>query len=393
MTLFSHVSMAASDTVTAVGDEFDVDPHPAKINLSAGVYLDDEGQLPQLACVAAAEALLLAAPKPKDYLPIDGTPAFKEAVQTLLFGRDHAFVASGRVTVVQTLGSSGALKVGADLLKRIKQAAVVLVGDPGADHHREVFSGAGFDVRTYPYYNRLSHSVNFDALLDRLQSAPPGSIVVLQACDLTIEQWDQVIAVCRGSGLVPFLDFAYQGLGEGVSEDAVALRRFIDSGLDLLIATSFSHSFSVHGERVGALSVVCRTEDECRRVLSQLKINIRTNYSTPPTFGASLVTAVLNTPVLRSQWELELASMRGRLKRIREALVTKLHAAGVSGDLSYLLRQKGIFGHCGLTTPEIRRMRDESGVYGLANGRVCVSAINNGNIDAVVAALAKVMTH
>jgi len=399
MSLFTHLEMAPRDPILGISEQFNADPNPAKVNLGVGMYFDDNGKLPVLACVATAEKQLLQVPKSKGYLPIDGIAAYDKAVQGLVFGPDHALLKAARVATVQALGGTGGLKVGADLLKLIKPGAVALISDPTWDNHRGIFAGAGFDVQAYPYYDPHTRAVRFEAMLAALQNAPVGSVAVLHACchnptgcDLSPEQWDQVVKACQSAQLVPFLDMAYQGFGDGISEDAVALRRFIDSGMDLFIATSFSKNFSLYGERAGALSVVCSSADDCQRVLSQLKIVIRTNYSTPPTFGATVVATVLNTPELRAQWEEELAGMRERVRSTRETLAARLRAAGVSSDLSYITRQKGMFSYSGLTVSQMQRLRNEFGVYGLDSGRICVAAINSRNMEAVVAALAKVMT-
>jgi aromatic-amino-acid transaminase len=307
-------------------------------------------------------------------------------------------VTSGRVATVQALGGTGALKVGADFLKRFEPGARVLISDPSWENHRALFGSAGFEVASYPYYDAATGGIRFDAMLAALQAAAPGTIVALHACchnptgcDLLPEQWDRVAAVCAQRGLVPFLDMAYQGFGEGIAEDGAAVRCFLSRGLSFFVATSFSKSFSLYGERVGALSVVCGSAEEAARVLSQLKIVIRTNYSNPPTFGAQVVATVLTTPALRAMWEQELAGMRQRIRATREQLVAKLRAAGVAGDLDYITRQKGMFSYSGLSKEQMQRLRSEFGVYGLDSGRICVAAINSRNIDAVVAALARVM--
>jgi aromatic-amino-acid transaminase len=299
---------------------------------------------------------------------------------------------------VQALGGTGGLKVGADFLKRLAPNAVVLISDPSWENHRALFTNAGFEVGTYPYYDAAIRGIRFDAMLAALQAAKAGTIVVLHACchnptgcDLTRAQWAQVVDACRARGLVPFLDMAYQGFGDGIAEDGAVIGQFMAAGIDFFVSTSFSKSFSLYGERVGALSVVCADKDECTRVLSQLKIVIRTNYSNPPTFGAQVVAAVLTTPALRAQWESELAGMRERIRATRHALVAKLQAAGVKGDLAYITRQKGMFSYSGLSAAQMQRLRSEFGVYGVDSGRICVAAINSRNIDAVVAALAKLM--
>ena len=398
MSLFASVEMAPRDPILGLNEQFAADPNPAKVNLGVGVYFDEQGRLPVLACVAAAEQQLLAAPKAKNYLPIDGIAAYDRAVQGLVFGADSAAVAAGRVATVQALGGTGGLKVGADFLRRLQPGAAVLISDPSWENHRALFTQAGFAVSSYPYYDADTRAVRFPALLAALQGAAPGTIVVLHACchnptgcDLAPEQWQQVVDACRERGLVPFLDMAYQGFGDGIAEDGAVVARFLASGIGFFVSTSFSKSFSLYGERVGALSVVCASADEAARVLSQLKIVIRTNYSNPPTFGAQIVATVLTTPALRAQWEQELAGMRERIRAMRRALVEQLRAAGVTGGLDYITRQKGMFSYSGLGREQMLRLRREFGIYGLESGRICVAALNGGNVERVARAIAQVM--
>lgn len=396
--LFAAVEMAPRDPILGLNEQFNADTRTDKINLGVGVYFNDEGKLPVLRCVAAAEKLLLQTPKAKNYLPIDGIAAYDRAVQGLVFGADSDVVKAGRVATVQALGGTGGLKVGADFLRKLQPGAGVLISDPSWENHRALFTQAGFVVATYPYYDAASRGIRFDDMLAALRAAPAGTVVVLHACchnptgcDLSAAQWQQVAAACQSGGLVPFLDLAYQGFGDGIAEDGIAVRCFVATGMQFFVSTSFSKSFSLYGERVGALSVVCKDSDETSRVLSQLKIVIRANYSNPPTFGAHVVATVLITPELRAMWEAELAEMRERIRQTRHALVAKLQAAGVIGDLSYITRQKGMFSYSGLSKDQMQRLRSEFGVYGVDSGRICVAAINSRNIDAVAAALAKVM--
>ena len=397
-TIFTAVEMAPRDPILGLTEQFNADPNPAKVNLGVGVYFNDEGKLPVLRCVAEAEKQLLAAPKAKNYLHIDGIAAYDKAVQALVFGADSEALKSGRVATVQALGGTGGLKVGADFLRRLNPAAKVLISDPSWENHRALFTNAGFTVETYPYYDAATRGIRFDAMLAALQAAAPGTVVVLHACchnptgyDITPAQWAQVAAACQQAGLVPFLDMAYQGFGLGIQEDGDAVRCFMATGMNFFVSTSFSKSFSLYGERAGALSVMCGSSDEMARVLSQLKIVIRSNYSTPPTFGAQIVSMVLSSPELRAMWEAELGGMRDRIKTMRHALVAKLQAAGVKSDLSYITRQMGMFSYSGLTQAQMQRLRSEFGVYGLDSGRICVAAINSRNIDAVAGALAQVM--
>jgi aromatic-amino-acid transaminase len=398
MSLFSTVELAPRDPILGMTEQFNADPNPAKVNLGVGVYFDEQGKLPILQCVLAAEKQLAEAPKPKGYLPIDGIPAYDRAVQELVFGADCAALREGRVATVQTLGGTGGLKVGADFIKRLQPGAMVLISDPSWENHRALFVQAGFEVDTYPYYDAATRGIRFDAMLQALNAARPGTVVVLHACchnptgcDLSAEQWAQVVQAVKSRDLLAFLDMAYQGFGDGIVEDGAAVQQFLAAGLDFLVATSFSKSFSLYGERVGALSVVCASKDEAARVLSRLKVLIRGNYSNPPTHGAQVVTLVLTTPTLRRLWEDELAGMRRRIQQMREALVQRLAAAGVRQDMGFILRQKGMFSYSGLNVSQMQRLRSEFGVYGIDSGRICVAALNQRNLEPVAAAIAKVI--
>ena len=398
MSLFTALAMAPRDPILGLTEQFNADTHPAKVNLGVGVYNDDSGKLPLLQCVAQAERQMIDAAKAHGYLPIDGIKAYDEAVQALVFGADSEAVVSGRVVTVQAVGGTGGLKLGADFLKKISPNASVFISDPSWENHRALFGSAGFNVETYPYYDAEQHGVRFDAMLAALNAAPAGSIVSLHACchnptgcDLAPAQWAQVVAAVRAKALVPFLDMAYQGFGEGIAQDGAVIQQFLAADLNFFVSTSFSKSFSLYGERVGALSVVCASKEEASRVLSQLKIVIRTNYSSPPTHGAQVVATVLTTPALRSLWEDELTAMRVRIKQMRGALVDKLKAAGVTQDVSFMTRQQGMFSYSGLSTPQMQRLRSEFGIYGLDSGRICMAALNSRNLDPVAAAIAKVI--
>jgi aromatic-amino-acid transaminase len=398
MSLFSTVELAPRDPILGMTEAFNADPNPAKVNLGVGVYFDEQGKLPILQCVLTAEKQMAEAPKPRGYLPIDGIAAYDRSVQELVFGANSAALRDGRIATVQTLGGTGGLKVGADFLKRLNPQSKVLISDPSWENHRALFMQAGFEVETYPYYDAATRGIRFDAMLAALEAAAPGTVVVLHACchnpsgyDLDASQWTQVVQVLKARGLVPFLDMAYQGFGDGIVEDGAAVQLFLSAGMDFLVATSFSKSFSLYGERVGALSVVCESKDEAARVLSRLKVLIRGNYSNPPTHGAQVVSMVLTTPALRKMWEDELAGMRARIKRMREALVQRLSDAGVEQDMSFILRQKGMFSYSGLSAPQMQRLRSEFGVYGIDSGRICVAALNERNLGPVVAAIAKVV--
>ena len=395
--LFAAVEMAPRDPILGLNEQFNADPNPAKVNLGVGVYYDDNGKLPLLKCVAQAEKQIQEAATARGYLPIDGIAAYDKAVQGLVFGADSAALKDGRVATVQGLGGTGGLKIGADFLKKVNPTAKVLISDPSWENHRALFTNAGFPVDTYPYYDAAKRGVNFDGMLGALNSAAAGTIVVLHACchnptgyDITPAQWEQVVQAVKVKELVPFLDMAYQGFGEGIAEDGAVIAQFMAAGLDFFVSTSFSKSFSLYGERVGALSVVCESKDEAARVLSQLKIVIRTNYSNPPTHGAQVVAIVLNTPSLRAMWEEELAGMRVRIKQMRTALLEKLQAAGIKQDMSFITKQKGMFSYSGLNKEHMQRLRSEFGIYGVDSGRICVAALNSRNIDAVVSAIVKV---
>ena len=398
MSLFSSVEMAPRDPILGLNEQFAADANPAKVNLGVGVYYDDNGKLPLLECVQAAEKQMMQTPKARGYLPIDGIAAYDTAVKGLVFGADSEPVKSGRVTTVQCIGGTGGLKVGADFLKHLKPDAKVLISDPSWENHRALFTQAGFVVESYPYYDAATRGINFAGMLAALNAAPAGTIVVLHACchnptgyDITAGQWDEVIAAVKARNLVPFLDLAYQGFGYGLAEDGAVIGKFVAAGIDFLVSTSFSKSFSLYGERVGALSVLCASRDEATRVLSQLKIMIRTNYSNPPLHGGTVVAMVLDTPELRALWEKELGAMRVRIKAMRQKLVDGLKTAGVKEDMGFITQQIGMFSYSGLNKDQMVRLRDEFGVYGTDTGRMCVAALNSKNIDYVCASIAKVI--
>lgn len=398
MSLFNAVEMAPRDPILGLNEQFNADTNPNKVNLGVGVYYDDNGKLPLLECVQKAEKLMAEAPKARGYLPIDGIAAYDAAVKNLVFGAGSEPVKSGRVATVQALGGTGGLKIGADFLRKINPQAKVLISDPSWENHRALFTQAGFTVESYPYYNAAKRGIDFDGMLTALNMAPAGTVAVLHACchnptgyDITPAQWDQVIATVKSRKLVPFLDMAYQGFGHGIAEDGAVIAKFVDAGIDFFVSTSFSKSFSLYGERVGALSVLCSSKDEADRVLSQLKIVIRTNYSNPPTHGATVVATVLNTPELRALWEKELGDMRSRIKQMRVALVEKLKGAGVKQDMGFITDQIGMFSYSGLGKDQMVRLRNEFGVYGTDTGRMCVAALNSKNIDYVCQSIAKVI--
>jgi aromatic-amino-acid transaminase len=398
MSLFTAVEMAPRDPILGLTEQFNADTNPKKVNLGVGVYYGDDGKLPLLECVQKAEEKMMAAHAARGYLPIDGIAAYDAAVKSLVFGADSEPVKSGRVATIQALGGTGGLKVGADFIKKLNPAAKVLISDPTWENHRGIFANAGFEIGTYPYYDAEKRGINFDGMLSALNAAAAGTVVLLHACchnptgyDMTAQQWDQVVAAVKARKLIAFLDMAYQGFGQGIAEDGMAVQKFVASGEDFFVSTSFSKSLSLYGERVGALSVLCANKDDAARVLSQLKIVIRTNYSNPPTHGGQVAATILNTPELRALWERELAAMRTRIKQMRVALVDKLKEKGVKRDFGFITQQVGMFSYSGLTKDQMLRLRNEFGVYGIDSGRICIAALNSKNIDYAADCIAKVI--
>lgn len=396
--LLSGIPMAPRDPILGLTEAFNADRNPKKVNLGVGVYYDNDGKVPLLACVRRAERLLIEQAAPRGYLPIDGLPAYDRAVRDLVFGTDCTAVKEGRIVTVQTLGGTGGLKVGADFLRGVAPRAGVWISDPSWENHRALFENAGFAVQTYPYYDPKTHGLDFEATLASLRAMPSGSIVVLHACchnptgiDFAPEQWTAVIDVVGSQGLTPFLDFAYQGFGDGLEADSAAVRRFVETGLPLLVSSSFSKSLSLYGERVGSLSVVAQSSEEATRVLSQLKRLARTNYSSPPTHGGQIAATVLTTAELRTLWERELGDMRERVKEMRRGLVEKLRERAPRADFNFVLPQRGMFSYTGLTREQVVRLRDESAVYMIESGRICVAALNEKNISYTADCIARVI--
>jgi aromatic-amino-acid transaminase len=392
--MFQHVDAYAGDPILSLNEDFQRDPRPHKINLSIGIYLDEAGKLPALDAVHQAETAMAAANRPKPYLPMEGAPAFRAAVQTLLFGADHEAVTGGRIATVQTVGSSGGLKLGADFLKRWLPASCLRVSAPSWDNHRALFSGAGLPVLTYPYYDADSGGVDFEAMIKVFTVLPPDSLVLLHACchnptgaDLTPAQWTALIPVIKSRGLIPFLDLAYQGFGAGLAEDAFAVRALADTGISFLVANSFSKSMSVYGERCGALSVVCPDADQAGRVLGQLKLIVRRTYSSPPIHGGEIVTRVLTTPALRQAWERDLGTMRDRLRAMRVQLHAALTARMPDTDFGYLLSQRGMFSFTGLRPNQVDHLRENNAIYLVRSGRLCVAGLTSENCDIVAGAI------
>jgi aromatic-amino-acid transaminase len=396
--IFAAVEMAPRDPILGLNEAFNADTRATKVNLGVGVYFDDNGKIPLLAAVKAAEEARLKAAPPRGYQPIEGPAAYNNAVQNLLFGKDSALLANGQVVTVEALGGTGALKIGADYLKRLNPAAKVYISDPSWENHRALFESAGFVVENYAYYDAATRGVNFEGMKQSFKAMAPGSVVVLHACchnptgaDLSDAQWAEVVELCKAGGLVPFLDMAYQGFAEGIDADAVAVRAFSASGLQFFASSSFSKNFSLYGERVGALSIVTASKDEAARVMSQVKRVIRTNYSNPPIHGGALVAAVLSSPELRAQWEQELSVMRDRIRAMRTGLVDAIKAAGVQQDFSFVVKQRGMFSYTGLSAAQVEKLRTDFGIYAVSTGRICLAALNTKNIGYVAEAIAKVL--
>ena len=396
--MFQHLEPYAGDPILSLNEAFQADPRPHKVNLSIGIYFDDDGRIPVLASVREAEAQMLAASATKSYLPIEGDAAMRRAVQGLLFGADHPALAAGRVATLQTVGSSGGLKVGADFLKRWLPEAQVWVSDPTWDNHRAMFEGAGLAVHSYPYYDAATGGLRFEAMCETLRGLPRGGVVLLHACchnptgvDLSRAQWDALVPLLAERGLLPYLDLAYQGYGDGIDEDAYAVRRLADAGVPFVVTNSFSKSMSVYGERAGALSFVCADRAEADLVLGQLKATVRRNYSSPPIHAAGIVARVLGTAALRSQWEGEVAAMRERILAMRQRLHTVLAHRLQGRDFGYFLSQRGMFSYTGLSATQVDRLRDEHAVYLVRSGRMCVAGLSTKNVERVAAAFAAVL--
>jgi aromatic-amino-acid transaminase len=396
--LFAAVELAPRDPILGLTEAFNADSRPTKVNLGVGVYTDEKGKIPLLAAVRQAEAERVAAGLPRGYLPIEGVAAYNQAVQALLLGSQSALISAGQVATFEALGGTGALKIGADFLKRLMPDAQVWISDPSWENHRALFETAGFPVHAYPYYDPATHGVRFDAMVHTLSQLPRGSIVVLHACchnptgvDLSAEQWRVLADTVAANGLVGFLDCAYQGFADGIEADAMAIRLFAEKVPQFFVSSSFSKSFSLYGERVGALSVVTASKEETARVISQIKRVIRTNYSNPPTHGAAVVAAVLASPTLRALWENELGVMRDRIRAMRTGLVQALVELGVQQDFSFVARQRGMFSYSGLSKDQVDRLREEFGIYAVGTGRICLAAMNTTNLPYVAQAIAKVI--
>ena len=398
MKVFAHLEPYAGDPILSLNDAFQKDPRADKVNLSIGIYFDDAGRIPVLECVRRAEVQMLAENAAKPYLPIEGSAAMRQAVQALLFGAGHEAVREGRIATLQTVGSSGGLKVGADFIKRWLPASRIWVSDPSWDNHRAMFEGAGLTVQTYPYYDAATGGVNWPAMREHVAGLPAGDVVLLHACchnptgvDLSRPQWLELAELMRERGLTPYLDLAYQGYGDGIEEDAFAVRHIAGAGLTAFVANSFSKSMSVYGERAGALSVVCSSAEEADRVLGQMKATVRRTYSSPAIHAAGIVSRVLTDPALRAMWEADVAGMRERILAMRHSLHAVLSAKRPGRDFGYFLSQRGMFSYTGLSPAQVDRLREEFGVYLVRSGRICVAGLNTGNVERTAAAMAAVL--
>jgi len=396
--MFEHIEAFPGDPILSLNEDFQQDPRTNKVNLSIGIYFDDNGRLPVMKSVAEAEAALLADMGPRSYLPMSGLVAYRQAVQALVFGENSPARVEGRIATLQTLGGSGALRVGADFLKRSFPNAELWLSDPSWENHRMVFERAGFTVNSYPYYDAATGGLKFDEMLAAIKQIPQGGIVLLHACchnptgvDLNKEQWLQVIDVVKQRKLLPFVDMAYQGFGTDLDDDAFVVRELARQGVSALVANSFSKNFSLYGERVGGLSVICQSADEASRVLGQLTGAVRANYSNPPTHGARVVARVLTSPELRADWQKELASMCDRIARMRQAIHDQLRAHVTGEKLSRYITQRGMFTYTGLTADQVDRLKNEHGVYLLRSGRMCVAGLNERNVGVVANAIGQVL--
>ncbi len=396
--LLASVPMAPSDPILGVTEAFVADPNPRKVNLGVGVYYDDAGKIPLLECVRHAESERLKTAPDRGYLPIDGLATYDRAVRELVFGSDSQALRENRIVTVQAVGGTGGLRIGADFLRRISPGAQLWISEPSWENHRQLFEAAGFTVNSYPYYDATTHGLDFVGMQRALGALPAGSIAVLHACchnptgvDLSREQWNKVLDIVTSRGLVPFLDLAYQGFADGLEADAYAARLFAGAMTPVLLSSSFSKSFSLYGERVGALSVVTASAEEASRVLSQLKRVVRGNYSNPPTHGGQIVASVLASPQLRSLWDRELGAMRERIKAMRKQLVEKIHARAPGADFSFVLAQRGMFSYSGLSKGQVQRLRAEYSIYAIDTGRICVAALNSKNVDYVADAISSVI--
>lgn len=395
---FSAIPMAPRDPILGITEAFNTDSNPQKVNLGVGVYYDDNGKVPLLKCVQKAKSLILEKATPHTYLPIDGLPAFNTAVQKMIFGETCKALQEKRIVTTQALGGTGALKIGADFLRRFSPQSQIWISNPSWENHRAIFEANGFTVNAYPYYDAATRAIDFAAMEAQFQSMPANSVIILHACchnptgiNLSDEQWNKIISIIKERSLIPFLDMAYQGFAQGLEEDGKIIRQFADTCPYVLISNSYSKSFSLYGERIGAFSLVVKTADEADRALSQIKRIIRTNYSNPPRHGAEIVSLVLTSPELYTQWDNELSEMRTRIRLMREALAKELSSLKKDMDFSYITLQNGLFSYSGLIKEQVLALREKHAIYAIDTGRICVAALNSNNVSRIAKAIASVL--
>ncbi len=396
--MFAHVEAYAGDPILTLVETFNKDSRSPKVNLGIGLYYDEEGRIPLLPSVQKAEARRVAEAGPRSYQPMEGAANYRTAVQQLLWGAQHEAVQAGRIATIQTIGGSGALKIGGDLLKRYFPNVDVWVSNPTWDNHRAMFEGAGFTVHDYPYYDAETGGVKFDDMIACFSQLPAKTIVLLHPCchnptgvDLDQDQWRKVIEVVKARDLLPFMDIAYQGFGDSLDDDAFAIRAMTEAGVSFVVSNSFSKNLSFYGERCGGLSVVCGTAEEAGRVLGQMKATVRRNYSSPPTHGGQVTAIVMNDAALRAEWEGEVTEMRVRIKAMRQKLYEVLSAKVPGRDFSYFIKQRGMFSYTGLSPAQVDRLREEFAVYLVRSGRMCVAGLNSRNVEYVADAMAEVL--
>ena len=396
--MWQKIEAAPADSILGLTEAFRNDPNPQKVNLGVGVYKDEAGKTPILDCVKAAEKVLLERESTKSYLPISGDPLYAAEVQKLLFGENGEVIASGRAATAHAPGGTGALRVGGDLLKKFYPNAKVWISKPTWANHKGVFQTAGFALAEYAYYNPATRAVDFEAMVASLEGIPAGDVVLLHACchnpsgvDLSNDQWRKVAAIGKAKGWIPFLDFAYQGFGEGLAEDRFGIEVFAATGVDFFVASSFSKNFGLYNERTGALTIVSPTKAEAAVAMSHLKTTIRVIYSNPPAHGGLVVATILSTPALRAQWLEELSAMRNRIKAMRVALVEGLADRKVKGDFSSIISQRGMFSFSGLSDEVVQWLRTNKAIYVVAGGRINLAGLTQANIGYVCDAIAEAM--
>lgn len=396
--MLETVQAAPADAILGLSAAYREDSRAEKVNLSVGVYQDEHGKTPTLESVRIAEQRLAEAASVKSYLPIPGAPEFGEVVRQLAFGSDHEVVQSGRAAAAHTPGGTGALRVAGDFLKANFPSLTLWMSEPTWPNHPNIFTAAGLPLKSYPYFDQASNGLDFEAMLTAIGQIPAGDAILLHGCchnptgiDPTVQQWKQIADAVYDRGVLPILDFAYQGFADGIDEDAAGLRAFARPNSDLLVCSSFSKNFGLYRERVGALTIVCPRPDEVAAVQSQLNRVIRCNYSNPPAHGAAIVNTILRDDELRSTWEGEVAGMRSRINGMRQQLVDALAAQGVPGDYSFITRQRGMFSFSGLTKKQVEELRQKYAIYIVGSGRINVAGLTPANIDYVAEAISRVV--